>query len=269
MDELKTEVVVITPEIASLWLKKNTSNRGLKERYVDRLANDMTQGAWKLTHQGIAFNREGTLIDGQHRLSAIVQSGVSVPMLVTYGVDRSSQLVMDDHARRTAADAIKLSIGLDVSKNHIATARSMVSGFPGKYWSQNINSKSVMLEFLQENSHLIDLALQSFPSHRKFITIAPIYAIVARAYATADHNRLREFCNCLFTGEMSSKDDKAAITLRNWMSENRGTMHFGARYEVYRKGERALHSFLEGLPLVKIYVTSKELFPIPSDERDR
>ncbi len=46
----------------------------------------MRKGHWAVTHQGIAFDTNGNLIDGQHRLEAIRISGVSVKIMVTTGV---------------------------------------------------------------------------------------------------------------------------------------------------------------------------------------
>ncbi len=44
----------------------------------------MREGHWDTTHQGIAIASDGTLVDGQHRLLAIVESGVTVRMNVTF-----------------------------------------------------------------------------------------------------------------------------------------------------------------------------------------
>lgn len=60
--------VDVTPEMAAKWLEGNVLNRPLKQAHVDRLAREMAAGRWRLTHQGIAFDVSGCLIDGQHRL---------------------------------------------------------------------------------------------------------------------------------------------------------------------------------------------------------
>ena len=63
------ERINITPDMALRWLETtNTNNRKVSEKHVHRLARDMTDGKWRLTHVGIAFDPNGTLLDGQHRL---------------------------------------------------------------------------------------------------------------------------------------------------------------------------------------------------------
>ncbi len=104
--QMDLSVETITAKQAEKYLQFNTNNRPLRKSLVSQYAKDMASGNWRLTHQGVAFNCDGTLLDGQHRLAAIVQSGVTVQMLVARGVDSRNQLVMDDHAKRSAGDAL-------------------------------------------------------------------------------------------------------------------------------------------------------------------
>src|SRR5581483_1944 len=83
---MQAEVVHISPGLAGKYLAKNKAIRSLSPSLVKMYAAEMMAGRWTLTHQGIALNCDGSLRDGQHRLSAIIQSGVTVPMLVTVGV---------------------------------------------------------------------------------------------------------------------------------------------------------------------------------------
>lgn len=81
---MESKVATITPEEAKGWLTHaNGNNRKLMEGYISYLAKEMKEGHWRLTHQGIAFDSQGNLVDGQHRLAAIVKSNKSVKMLVT------------------------------------------------------------------------------------------------------------------------------------------------------------------------------------------
>ena len=89
---MKTTIKEITPQWAAEVLKdRNPKNRNLSESFVDKLARDIKSNGWILTHQGIAFDEHGNLIDGQHRLTAIVRANVSVRSLVTTGVPHSQR----------------------------------------------------------------------------------------------------------------------------------------------------------------------------------
>lgn len=107
--DFNSTVQLVTPGMAAAWLLKRDSNqRALSQATVDSYVRDMQDGAWSLTHQGIAFNREGLLIDGQHRLAAIVASGVPVSMLVTFGVDGDFSAPIDQGRGRSVNDITKL-----------------------------------------------------------------------------------------------------------------------------------------------------------------
>lgn len=99
---------VVTPAIAREWLKRNHCNRPLRRRIVDQYARDMASGNWLQTGDALKFDRDGNLLDGQHRLTAIAEGAVAVELLVLTGLDPASQLVMDSGAKRTASDQFKL-----------------------------------------------------------------------------------------------------------------------------------------------------------------
>lgn len=103
---MKTQIVQITPKLAQQYLCHNADNRILRDKAIDRIADDMKNGAFQLTHQGIAFDTNGRLVDGQHRLQAIVRSGATVPMLVSEGVDPKTFSVLDQNIKRSPADIL-------------------------------------------------------------------------------------------------------------------------------------------------------------------
>lgn len=82
-----TRTETIDPDFAKMLLEANVRNRPISQPHVDALARDMLSGKFRLTHQGLACDSEGRLVDGQHRCTAIVKSGVTVRINVTYNVD--------------------------------------------------------------------------------------------------------------------------------------------------------------------------------------
>lgn len=104
-----TEIVDVTPELARTWLKANTRNRNLRQADVEKYARDMRAGRWQFTGEAIKFSKTGVLLDGQHRLHAIVKAGVPVKTLVIWGIDDPAQHVMDTGAKRTPGDALSLN----------------------------------------------------------------------------------------------------------------------------------------------------------------
>lgn len=101
----------VTAEQASEWLEKNTKNRHVRDRHLARLKKDMTNDKFVVTHQGVAICEDGTLIDGQHRLKAIVDTGKPQWLLVTTGLPMEAQQFVDNGARRQPADMGPLKEG--------------------------------------------------------------------------------------------------------------------------------------------------------------
>lgn len=102
-------LIFVTPEMAQRWLPLNKRNRNLRVRAISMYAADMRAGNWQITGEAIKFDRNGLVLDGQHRLLAIIESGMTVPMFVIRGLDPAAQDVMDTGLKRTASDALSLN----------------------------------------------------------------------------------------------------------------------------------------------------------------
>ena len=112
---METKTVMITPEMAKEWLTHNMAgNRPVQKGTVHSYARQMRNGSWNLTHQGIAFDENGELIDGQHRLRAIIEASVPVEMNVSTGVHRvqGEVFTIDMGRKRTYQNAIVMG-GID------------------------------------------------------------------------------------------------------------------------------------------------------------
>ena len=105
---MKSEILMLTPQMAESFLEINTSNRKVRPSHVKATAEAMRRGEWQLSPQGISISNEGVILDGQHRLKAVVLSGATVPMLVWRGVDQSTFAILDRGLGRTIADATRL-----------------------------------------------------------------------------------------------------------------------------------------------------------------
>lgn len=106
--EFFVEVVDVTPALAQQMLLRNTKKqRSIRDKVVEGYALAMTEGRWKLTAQGISFDKDGDLDNGQHRLHAVIKSGVTVKMTVTFGHDAEAYLLLDSGSPRKASDALR------------------------------------------------------------------------------------------------------------------------------------------------------------------
>lgn len=105
---MKTTVETITPAQAKKYLQSNTENRSIRKGWVERLAAMIVKGEWHLTHQGIAFSKDGRLIDGQHRLLAILEANKPAQMMVAREIEEEAYRHIDGGAPRVLSDRLKL-----------------------------------------------------------------------------------------------------------------------------------------------------------------
>ena len=128
---MKTEIVNITPKIAEKYLAKNESNRALSKSRVLAYADDIKNNRWAFNPNPIVFDVSGKLIDGQHRLHAVISCGISVEMLVMTGAPIESGQIIDFGKPRTAGDVLKID-GIQNANNIAALARLMLAFDTGK-----------------------------------------------------------------------------------------------------------------------------------------
>lgn len=101
-----SEWTLVTPTMAHAWLGKNMDNRKIRRMRVASYTHDIKNDQWITTHQGVAFDWDGNLRDGQHRLVAIIEADRPLWMLVTHDLDPLSQRHMDRGASRLVSDFI-------------------------------------------------------------------------------------------------------------------------------------------------------------------
>lgn len=116
-------IVNITPDVAREMLAKNTSNRSIKKSAVVRYATIMKSGNWTLSPDGIVFSKD-RLIQGQHRLHAVIFADVPINFIVWTNVGDDVFSVLDRGVTRSASDAL----GIDRRLSEVASFICKLSG---------------------------------------------------------------------------------------------------------------------------------------------
>ena len=220
---MKTIIETITPALAKAFLEKNTANRNLREGFVSYLANEMITGRWKLTNQGIAFFTDGTLADGQHRLHAVIQSGVSIEMQVTRGLDKDAMSAIDVGAKRSIADFLHLHHGVKDAVAVTAASRKILSIF---FSFQNYTVPASVVKMVVDYYHA-DIAA-ALAAVRGFKPANQSWLIAVLAIARhRNKTTMDAFLENLSTGENLKVGDPAH-TLREWLVS--GSVHHEGSY---------------------------------------
>jgi len=236
---LECKVIRVGKSLAEHWLKKNhPSNRNISWGQVEAFAADMASGNWKLTHQGVAFDGDGNLIDGQHRLNAIVLANVVVDLLVVNNPQGDYQAPINLGRKRTVAT---------IQNWHSRTAAAlavlnvMERGFSEK-------QRSTMAGMVDVYAHHEDaLHAIGVPKHGN----AGIIAASAWAYPVAAIPTM-EFLDKVLRGEMIAKGDPA-WAFREWRERNTAHGH-GNGWEMAKAFLNCLRFYVHGQPLRAVYV---------------
>jgi hypothetical protein len=102
-NEIEQRVLTVTPAHAEKWLEMNTGNRRIRPSHVRHLAKQMELGRWMLSPEPIVFSPQ-RLLDGQHRLSAVLMSGCTIEASVALVQNEDVFRVLDQGVNRNLTD---------------------------------------------------------------------------------------------------------------------------------------------------------------------
>lgn len=109
-ESLRVEVVTISPDIAAAWLTRNALNRPLRRNLVSTFMAAIANGRWDdVNGETIIFADTGVLLDGQHRLTAVVESQRAIVSLVVFGVSATKRGTIDTGAKRQLSDVLAMA----------------------------------------------------------------------------------------------------------------------------------------------------------------
>jgi len=266
---VRSEWRIVSPEQATKWLEGNVHNRPVRDAIVSRYAADMRTGRWRQTHQGIAFDEKGVLIDGQHRLFAVIEADAEVLLQVTYGLPMESQMVIDDGIRRTVIDVMKIGdeAMAGLSAVHAAVASRMVRGFTTGGASQLTRQQQALA--IQTHWFVIDAAARFFTPKVRNIAVAGVIAVCAKALYHAEAVEVERFAKLLSSGKGATEQwDDAALVLRHWLLTRHGALGGTQQVEAYAKTLRAMQAFLKReKKFTRLYAVTDDPFPLPHSKK--
>ena len=224
VDKEYAVIETITPNKAAEYLQFNyVDNRKIRPSHLNSLISDFKQGRIFLTNDAICFDKEGTLINGQHRLQACVATGITFQAIVLYNLDPETYYVIDRGSPRRPADIL-----------HVSTKVTAIINF----WITLAGSKSKsiidMRTIYEKYTEAIHFALENCPMNTRGLSKAVLLATVARAYiCNVDRKRLTEFCRFLVDPTGTKPEDNGAIKAYRFLMENRasGTSSYVEHYE--------------------------------------
>lgn len=101
-----TDSILITPIMASELLSKHNCIKKIDNEQLKKIEKDLIDDNFKFNGATIALDADGNLIDGRHRLTACVNTGIAFNTLLVWGVDTNGQYTKDTGRSRSIVQVI-------------------------------------------------------------------------------------------------------------------------------------------------------------------
>lgn len=217
----------ITPKRAAEILKMNTFNRPLSKPHLAFLCKCLQNGEWKVNADSIRISPENVLLDGQHRLTAVIETGITIKSYVAYNVPKDTFDTIDSGLKpRGGADVLALR----GEKNYTLLAGTVRGYFvyTNKFWSntkeQKLSNQQIE-DILDENPHIRN-SVSIVVKHRK--GLAPLaqmrlFAVCHAIFSLISKVDADDFIKKLSSGA-ELKEHNPVLVLRNRLIENKSSI---------------------------------------------
>lgn len=220
---MRASVQVITPEGARQLLESNSGNRTLNKHIIERYRNDMIHGRWRPNGSSISVGPDGRLLNGQHRLSALIEADVAIEFVLVYEDTDDVFSTLDIGITRPTSTILTMS-GLHYATAAAAISRQVLSydAAPESTWGTDTSGgRSAVIEWAQQHAESEDL-LNACRAHAEaragMRSLGAWYGTVAYLVLTRSHHADKwfEFHVAVSSGVGLLAGD-ARLALRNWV----------------------------------------------------
>lgn len=230
--DVDTKKTFITPALAAELLKKNTRNRPLKKAHVSRLANMMERGQWRFNGDPIRISKTDKILDGQHRLHAIVESNQGQYAQVTTGLEDDVFTTIDVGRTRSHGDHLSL-LGYENGPSIASAARiAMFFDQDGRF-SMGMRAKvspEDIVVYVDKHPGIVE-AVNKYAVRAKKILPGPIAAGCYYVFSMIDEKAATEYLEAVIEGA-NLKDGSPALAVRNRFITMRGNNAAGSTHRL-------------------------------------
>lgn len=252
--KMKYAIEVIGPDRARELLKKNKRNRKVAQATVEGYAADMVAGLWQLTGEPIQIGSKGTILNGQHRLHAVILAGTDVTFSVLYGCSEGNFKVIDQPRKRNAVDLYVIDGGKLGDVNRVVgTAAAMLRGIGGgdraRAWE--------VAKHARDNEDVIDEVVQALRSD-----IQSWSSAVSGAFANAVRRHGSDVATPLaerYAKQQWSEDLDPLKALRRCVIDSKlSRKDFRPGWEIYRLAVSAINAAIEERPVQRLHPSQSD-----------
>jgi hypothetical protein len=153
-------LITITPQTAVEMLNQNQNNRPISETQVSHLTRAIKEGDWKVNGDMVRISKTGKVIDGQHRLLAVIRSKMAIDSWMIEGLDDDVFDTIDIGKKRSVADT--LSCRGEKNTTSLASALKLTARyFAGKVEASMVFSTTDIEKELEKHPEMRDCIFSS------------------------------------------------------------------------------------------------------------
>jgi len=255
--------VFMTPEKAKELLAINVRNRTINQQLVNRIAGDISRGKWQVNGETIKVSSTNKLLDGQHRLSAIIKSGMPCYMWLVDGLDESCHATIDSGLPRGAHHT--LQIEKIPNANLLASTINLIKKIEDKAITVSKRTSNVeILDHYMKDPSGFDAATK-FIAGRRWLRRYAGNSLACACYYIASglsEDQAIEFFDKISSGA-GLNEGSPILTCRNYLikqRESRGIAEVGKqlKFHNYQVIARCWNAYREGIDLNRIIIRSND-----------
>lgn len=178
---IPTKIILVTPDLAMKWMQNNyPDNRKIGVDKINRYAQLMIDGNWVIGEE-LMFDCEENLIDGQHRLLAVIKAKKDIPFRVSIGHTPKVIPTLDRGQKRTFAQVCQLA-GLQwVTNDHVSTFNSLFYCLPDSHKRASSFNDFEKMNAINVIKDCFETAFYKKGSARKAKS-ASVFGVIVRAF---------------------------------------------------------------------------------------
>ncbi|MDD3588359.1 MAG: hypothetical protein PHQ75_14355 [Thermoguttaceae bacterium] len=260
MDPKDIKLVVITPELAAKWLGHNYFNRSISERTVREYMFLMKNGYWGESDSLIVLAANGTVLNGQHRLIAIVRTGITITAFVRFNASYRQHLRFDHGHKRTLLDVFRLEYQCNTIRGkEIEVLKAVVAGLNCRL--QDYTYAEDLFPYYEEYGTLISLLIDTLGE--KFDTTA--LGVLVKAVPIIGGGKVSDFCDLLLGTDSIHPSKGIVQQYLAWLSQQRNRRE-ATRREIYKWTQFVLKAVMEEKDTCEIPSVAIDLFPLKTPD---
>lgn len=276
---MKAEFELIDKEKAQNLLRFNTENRQEKRKHTSSLSEEMSSGRWKENGQPILIAEDGTILDGQHRLKAIISSDFVGNFLVVRGVDKKSKPTIDTGITRGLHDVLQLE-GFSYANQTAALVRNIL-GYENNITPEKGNSSRIRGKGKNKVTNSVGLEYATEWKDELINNIKLMTAIIKKSgdktlsntfsstllYIIGGHNFSTthlEFMKTLFG--IGTEENSASYWIRKTIAKSKNSKDVINNKWLYGVCIKAWNLYINGNPALR-FIKYNTANPLPKPEK--